>query len=245
MRVVEMDPCKPRRRGLGLGASCCRLRCRGLGLGARCSGPRTWRAGARCHASGTRCRGPTHNPIVRGREDLLGRPLNDFQVRSAAEHPIVVQLETGVETKTSVEDEGADERRGRVARLLQCASQRGMRTVETERTIVADTVGERISPGHDRHVRRQRQRHVRAGNLVAQPFGGHVIQRRRDSKRAAVRTNTVRPERVDRDEEHVCASQDSCGRRRDLARPASAAGDSHTRQEHDRCASHAYHYTTL
>jgi hypothetical protein len=92
------------------------------------------------------------DPIQGGRQNLFARPLDDLQVRCATAHPIVVEVETGVESEPSIEDECADESRRRVARLLQCSGKRRVRTVEAERTVVAYAVCEGIAPGHDRRV---------------------------------------------------------------------------------------------
>src|SRR5215475_4515747 len=92
------------------------------------------------------------DPIQGRREDLLARALDDLQVRSAAAHPIVVEVEAGIESKPSIENERADKRRRRVAGLLQRSGKRRMRTVEMKRAVVADAVCEGIASGHDRGV---------------------------------------------------------------------------------------------
>ena len=72
--------------------------------------------------------------------------------------PVVVEIEAAREPIAAIEHQRADDRAGRVARLLQAFGQRGDRVGQPEDLVVPHAVAGRIEGRHQRGVRRQRQR---------------------------------------------------------------------------------------
>ena len=115
---------------------------------------------------------------------------------------VIVAIEADPQAESAVEREAADERRGReTCRLESCGRRRLAGRVAIAR-VVADAVLVRVAAAQDRGVRRQRDhrmcvRKSEAGTARGQPV---QIGRRRP---AAVRSQCVGPQGVDRDEEDV------------------------------------------
>ena len=142
--------------------------------------------------------------------------------------PVVVVVESAVQPEAGVEHERADDGAGAIAGGFEARRQRRHAVVEAERHVVAHAVMARRQPGEDRRVRGQRHRHGRERLRVLEARRGQAVERRRQAVRVAVRTETIAPERVDRDEQDVGAAELAGGERRRARRAPGtpgAAGD--------------------
>ena len=206
----------PRHSAIGTVPAACMVRAdrrdgptqtRGWGLGA---------GGCRSRAPSPKPQAPVRNPLIRGRQHLLCRPLHNLEIRAAAVQTIVIELEAGVQAEAGVQDEGSDEGGGAVAGGRERAGERGLGPIETEGAVVAHTVARRIQAAHDRGMGRQRHRHVGMDRLEPPSFAREPIERRREAAAASVGADVIGAQRVDGDQQHVGAAQR--GRRNRFAR---------------------------
>ena len=131
-----------------------------------------------------------------------------------ASNAIVVRVEALRQPEAAVEDEGADERRRLIAGALEQTRDRRVIVGQRVDAVFADAMDGRRQAGEDRRVRWQRQRHRAARVREPHARRRETIQRGRDTD-----AKSIRPERIDGDEQHVrslrgsarCAAAAGCG----------------------------------
>ena len=113
----------------------------------------------------------------------------------------VVVVEAAIDARVFSQDVRRNGRTGGIARAFHAFSECRDVSIQREPDIVAGSVLERQQPGQHRRVRWQRLRAVRERRTVDQAVGRECVDVwHRD--RAAVKSQVVRPQRVDRDQHH-------------------------------------------
>ena len=130
------------------------------------------------------------------------RPLADHEHLRLVLRPevVVVDLEALIEAVAAREHGGRDEGARAPARRVQALRERRRLGAERVVAVVAHAVCRWIEPGHDRGVRRQRDRGRRRGVGAADPLARQPVDRRRMGQAVAVAAEPVGPQRVDGDQ---------------------------------------------
>src|SRR3990172_10568504 len=137
-------------------------------------------------------------PVEGSTETGLRGALRNGEVVERARVPveIIVQLEASIQTETGVESEGAHERGGAIAPFAKNVGQSLFPGRETERAIIANTVGDGIRRGEERGMRRKRDGNVRDGVLEDDRRVAECIDTR-GSVAGAVEPEMIRAQCVD------------------------------------------------
>jgi len=148
------------------------------------------------------------NPLGRGAQHLVRRTLREMKAGVGARAiAIVVLVEAAIEAEPPIEHEGADKRPGAIAGLPQPFGQGRRLGSQSKRAVVADPVMRRNEAGQDARVRRQRDRRVGPHVREAHAARGKGVERGREASRASVGANPIGAQRVDRDQQDVCAAK--------------------------------------
>ncbi len=143
------------------------------------------------------------DPRPRARDDVGRRPLRQqkVRIRSTPAH-VVVSVEPLREAELAIQRERTDEGACRIAFLFGELRDRGRGIGQLESSVVAHSVIEWITAGHDAGVRRQRHDRMCVGEREPNAIAGEGVEI--VSRRAsAVAAERVCAQRVDRDEQYV------------------------------------------
>ncbi len=115
---------------------------------------------------------------------------------------VLVIVEAAARPRARVQDDGRDRAARPVSRLLQQLGEGRDVGLQAVAEVVTDAVERGEDAGEERDVGRERQRHVRVGPREENGVLPELRHRRRGDPLVAIERQVVRPERVDRDEDH-------------------------------------------
>ena len=145
-------------------------------------------------------------PGERGVGHLAGGPFDlvERHADGVAQFEVVeVVVEALGDAPFRVEDERPHEAAGSQPLVAQDLRKDDVLVVEVEAAVVPDPVRGRILPREDRRMRRQRQRRHRLRLLEQHPLGCQPIKMRRLDVGKAIRTDPIRPRRIQGDQQHA------------------------------------------
>ncbi len=147
---------------------------------------------------------PSGNPRPRERHDLGGRPLGHRQVDrpEPVAEAVVIDVEPGVQAEAGMHGKRGHEGGGRIPGLLQHGGDRSRAGRQAVAAVLAQAVPVGVLARQDACVRGQRQHGVGVGEIEAHALGREPVDRGRRC-RPPVRSERVRPERVDGDKKDV------------------------------------------